>query len=50
MVKQEGVRYVILCVALQIEYNSELVVYLVLISHLLKSGCDLLPELWEPDG
>lgn len=50
MVKQEGVRYVILCVALQIEYDSELVVNLVLISHLLKPGCDLLPELWEPDG
>lgn len=50
VIKQEGVRDVILGVALQVKNDSELVVNLVFISHLFKFVCNLLPKLREPNG
>lgn len=50
MVKQEGIRDIVLSEALQIEDEAELVIDLVACSQLLQFITSLLPELWEADG
>ena len=50
MIKKECIGYVILSVALQVEYQSELVVYQVIFPHLLQLIADFFPKLWEPNG
>ena len=49
MVEKEGVRNIVLCVALEVKDDSELVVDLTSVSKLPELVAGLLPKLWEPD-
>lgn len=50
MIEQEGIADIVLCVALEVEDEAELVVDLALLFQLLEPVARPLPELREPDS